>query len=146
MRRSAVFILLFLAFLAQFATPAAAEGLIGPWEGAISIMGQELTIVVHFSEAEGTLKATMDIPQQMAAGLPLSQVKREGDKIHFELVAGPGIAIFDGAITADAIQGDFLQAGIKGSFKVARQTAKPEAAAKALEKIEPLPYKAEEVR
>ncbi len=145
MRRSAVFVMLFLAFIAQYGTPAVAEGLSGPWEGAIFIMGQELKIIVHFSEAGGALSATMDIPQQMAAGLPLSQVKRDGDKVHFELVAGPGIAIFDGAIAAAAIQGDFLQAGIKGSFRIARQAAKPEAAAKEPETSEPLPYREEEV-
>ena len=145
MRRAAVFFMLFLAFFAQNGAPAVAEALSGPWEGAIFIMGQELTIVVHFSEADGALKATMDIPQQMAAGLPLSQVQRQGDQIHFELVAGPGVAIFDGVIVADAIQGDFLQAGIKGTFKVARQTAKPEAVAKEPEVSAPLPYRAEEV-
>ena len=139
MKRSAVFVMLFLAFLAQYGTPAVAEGLSGPWEGAIFIMGQELKIIVHFSETGGALSATMDIPQQMAAGLPLSQVKRDGDKVHFELVAGPGIAVFDGAIAAAAIQGDFLQAGIKGSFKIARQAAKPEAAAKEPEKARSFP-------
>ncbi len=145
MKRSAVFVMVFLAFLLQYGTPAVAGELSGPWEGAIFIMGQELKIIVHFSEAGGALSATMDIPQQMAAGLPLSQVKRDGDKVHFELVAGPGIAIFDGAIAAAAIQGDFLQAGIKGSFKIARQATKPEATAQGPEKPEVLPYKAEEV-
>jgi len=145
MRRSVVFAMLLLAVFALNGAAAADQGLSGSWEGAIQIMGQELKIIVHFSEADGALKATLDIPQQMAVGLPLSQVKREADKVHFELVAGPGIAIFDGAVVADVIQGDFLQAGIKGSFKVARQAAKPEAAAMVPEKSEPLPYKAEEV-
>jgi pimeloyl-ACP methyl ester carboxylesterase len=145
MKRYAVFILFFLAFFAQSGAPVPVEGLTGPWEGAIAIMGQELKIIVHFSELAGALKATIDIPQQMATGLPLSQVKREGDKIHFELVAGPGVAVFDGSIAADAIQGDFLQAGIKGTFRVAPQSAKPESEAKEGEKSEPLPYKAEEI-
>jgi hypothetical protein len=136
---------IFLVLITCQHTQASAEKLAGPWEGAISIMGQELKIIVRFSEGNGVLKATMDIPQQMAAGLPLSQVKREGNKIHFELVAGPGVAVFDGTVADAAIQGDFLQAGIKGSFKIARQAAKPEAAAGEPEKPEILPYKAEEV-
>ena len=145
MRRAVVFTMLLLAILALNGSPAADQGLSGSWEGAILIMGQELKIIVHFSEADGALKATMDIPQQMAAGLPLTQVQREGDRVRFELVAGPGVAVFEGAMAGDAIQGDFLQAGIKGSFKIARQAAKPEAAAREPEKSEPLPYKAEEV-
>lgn len=144
MKRLAISILC-CAFLFLQGEETAQIAIEGPWEGAIAIMGQELEIIVHFSEAGGSLKATLDIPQQMAMGLPLSQVKREGDKVHFELVAGPGIALFDGAISAAAIQGDFFQAGIKGSFKVARQTAKPESGAQETEKPEPLPYKAEDV-
>lgn len=143
MKRLTVLMLSACAFFALRGAPAPAAALNGSWEGAISIMGQELKFAVHFSESEGTLKATMDIPQQGAMGLALTQVRHDGDKVHFELVAGPGVAVFDGVIAAGAMEGDFLQAGIKGAFRLAPQGEK--AAAPPPAPAEPLPYREEEV-
>ena len=76
-------------FSAQFASPAAAEGPIGPWEGAIPIMGQELDDRCPFQRGARDAEATIDIPQQMAMGLPLSQCEAGRRKIHFELAPAP---------------------------------------------------------
>ncbi|HOW44992.1 MAG TPA: alpha/beta fold hydrolase [Candidatus Aminicenantes bacterium] len=143
MKRLTVLMLIPCAWIALRGAPAPAAALNGSWEGAISIMGQELKFAVHFSESEGTLKAAMDIPQQGAMGLPLTQVRRDGDRVHFELVAGPGVAVFDGVMAAGAIAGDFLQAGIKGTFRLAPRGEN--AAAPAPAPAAPLPYREEEV-
>lgn len=146
MKRLTVLMLSACAFFALRGDPPPAAALNGSWEGAISIMGQELKFAVHFSEADGVLKATMDVPQQGAMGLPLTQVRHDGDKVHFELVAGPGVAVFDGVIAAGAMEGDFLQAGIKGTFRLApkgEKAAAPPSAPPA--PAEPLPYREEEV-
>jgi len=145
MRRSSVWFAIFLAFCALPGAQGPQEGLAGPWEGAISVMGQELKIIVHFDEKAGGLGGTIDIPQQMAMGIPLSNLKKEGEKIHFELVAGPGVATFDGILAKDGIQGDFMQAGIKGTFSVARGSAQVQEELPKNVKAEPLPYKEEEV-
>jgi pimeloyl-ACP methyl ester carboxylesterase len=145
MRRSSILFALLFAFFAILGAQATQEALTGPWEGAISVMGQELKIIVHFEEKDAVLKGTIDIPMQMAAGLPLSNMKREGDKVHFELVAGPGLATFDGVLSQGHVQGDFMQAGIKGSFSITKGTAKPQAESAVKEKTEPPPYKEEEV-
>lgn len=143
MQRPSSLIVLILVILAG-AAPARAEDLDGPWEGAIAIMGQELRIIVRFAAKGGELKATIDIPQQLAADLPLSNVKREGERVHFELAAGPGLAVFDGALAQGNIRGDFVQAGIRGTFHVVK-AGKMAAAAAAPPAAEILPYKAEEV-
>lgn len=143
MKRTALLSAALIAALVLPAAAAAGETLAGSWEGAILIMGQELKFAVLFSGPEGELKASMDIPQQGAMGLPLTQVRRDGDKVHFELVAGPGVAVFDGTVAAGAIEGEFLQAGIKGTFRLvprAEKTPAPPPAA-----AEPLPYREEEV-
>ncbi len=143
MKRFSSWIVPFLSVMA-LAGAARAQDLDGPWEGAIAIMGQELKIIVRFDGSGGELKATIDIPQQMAADLPLSNVRREGERVHFELAAGPGLAVFDGALAQGKIRGDFTQAGIRGVFhivkagKMAAQAAVPQAAAS-------LPYQVEEV-
>ncbi len=97
----------------------------GHWEGAISVMGQELIIKVDFAVDEDVLSGTIDIPQQGAFQLPLTNIKYESPKIHFELPVPNAKADFDGVLAGDEISGDFLQSGVKGSFNLKRMV--PEA-------------------
>ena len=97
--------------------------LFGDWDGSISVQGMKLTIHTHFVED----RATIDIPQQGAQGLPLQNVSSDGDIVHFELPAGPGLAVFDGNMDGDTIAGTFSQAGANGSFTLARSGAAPTA-------------------
>lgn len=97
----------------------------GHWEGAMSVMGQELIIKVDFAVDEDVLSGTIDIPQQGAFQLPLTNIKYESPKIHFELPVPNAKADFDGVLAGDEISGDFLQSGVKGSFNLKRMV--PEA-------------------
>jgi pimeloyl-ACP methyl ester carboxylesterase len=126
--------------LALTALPARAQSPIaGRWEGAIDVLGTSLQMIVVFTGDGPALKATIDIPQQNAKGLPLSAVRFDAPKVHFELPAGPGLATFDGELAGDRITGAFAQAGIKGTFELTRAAAVQAPA-------EPVPYKEEEVR
>jgi pimeloyl-ACP methyl ester carboxylesterase len=115
---------------------------LGPWEGAIEVAGRSLQIVVVFTEGPGGLAATIDIPEQGARGLRLQDVRRDGPVVHFELAAGPGLAVFDGKLEGSSITGDFTQGGVKGSFRLARKGAEAAGPSPA---PEPLPYREEEV-
>lgn len=134
---------LFFVLTALLSAQIPPEELTGAWEGSISIMGQELKIIVHLDESGGALKGAIDIPQQMVLGLPLTNLKREGEKLHFELVAGPGVAVFDGSRDKGTIRGDFMQSGMKGSFAVSKGAKK--SVEETVKKIEQLPYREEEV-
>ena len=85
---------------------------VGRWDGAILVLGSELGIGVQFSAGEDGLSATIDIPQQGAMGLPLQNVSFESPRVHFELMGGPGLAIFDGTLAGDSIGGSFSQSTI----------------------------------
>ncbi len=100
------------------ALPVDATPLDGQWEGAIDIAGQQLGIIVKFDASSGALTATIDIPQQGAAGLPLDDVRLEGDAIHFAI--GSVGAVFDGTLDGETIRGAFAQAGATGTFEIAR--------------------------
>jgi pimeloyl-ACP methyl ester carboxylesterase len=114
------------------------ESLDGRWTGAISVAGQVIPMTVRFAAAEaGGMSAAIDV--QGATGLALQNVSYEPPKVHFELPAGAGLAVFDGQQAGDSIGGTFMQAGITGSFSLARSEAAATAPA------EPLPYAAEEV-
>jgi pimeloyl-ACP methyl ester carboxylesterase len=108
------------------------------------VLGTELKIMVTFTTRGDSVSASFDIPQQLAIGLQLRNVSWRPPKTHFELPAGPGLAVFDGTIGKDSINGDFMQAGVTGTFRLERgrdvQGAAPPAPAEALP-----PYRVEEV-
>jgi len=129
-----------VAFIAALLCPFSAlaqNSIAGRWEGTITVMGQELGITVVFSGEGPSLAASIDIPQQGAKGIALRNVRADAGKAHFELPAGPGLAIFDGDIKGSVISGTFEQGPAKGTFAISR------AAAPAPEP--PPPYKQEEV-
>jgi len=112
----------------------------GDWQGAISVVGQTLPMSVHFTAGDDGLGATIDI--QGATGIALQGVSYEDAKLHMELAAGAGLAVFDGQHVGDSIGGAFVQAGITGTFFLKRGQAVPAAAAAA---ADPVPYAVEEV-
>ena len=131
--------LVVLCGLAAAPVAGAQDLVAGRWEGAIILPGGRLAIIVAFT-ADGTgYKAAIDVPQQGSTGLPLTAVRADGVKIHFELPAGPGLAVFDGERQGDAIKGTFTQGGVTGTFELARGAAAPATPAA------PPPYKEEEV-
>ncbi len=109
-----------LFIIAAFAPVARAQSPDGPWVGAINVMGTELKIMVTFASKGDSLSATIDIPQQMAIGLPLRNISWRPPKAHFELPAGPGLAVFDGIVRGDSVNGSFMQAGYTGTFRLER--------------------------
>ena len=120
------------------AVPAFAQaGIGGRWEGAISVMGQDLAIVVVFTDVGAAMTATIDIPQQGAKGIPLRNVRVGATLVQFQLAAGPGLAVFAGTLKGDVIAGTFEQGQAKGTFELRRSAApRPEP---------PPPYRQEEV-
>lgn len=131
---------LVLALCASEELPAQ-HPLDGRWDGAIQIMGTELLMAVEFVTSEGELSATIDIPQQGAHGLSLSAVRAQWDSVHFELPAGPGLAVWDGVMAADTIVGTFTQSAVTGDFRLVRVATPPELGAAPDDR----PYTSEEV-
>ncbi len=120
---------------------SAQESVEGSWTGAILVLGGELGMSVHFTRSDSGFTATMDIPQQGAAKLPLRNVLIDLPRVHFELLGGPGLAVFHGELRGDSIGGSFEQSGVNGTFWL-RPTAAPQAD---VEPSEPPPYREEEV-
>lgn len=102
-------------------SPAAEPSFDGTWTGAIAVMGQELNITVHLTTVDGATTATIDIPQQGATGLPLHDIKVALPQVHFELLEGSQLAVFEGEVLADGtVEGTFRQSGVEGIFYLAR--------------------------
>lgn len=112
------------------------------WNGAIDIMGTKIGIGVKFTTTGKDVKAVMDIPEQSAMGLELDKVSFKNPKVHFELKASNGTAVFEGLYYLDSIGGTFSQSGINGRFNLVRGELKVENTV-----VDPttLPYNTEEV-
>ena len=139
--RSVLILALVAAFLAAPRAARAQAPIDGRWEGSIKIQGIELRIIVALKSSAGSLSGTIDIPQQGAAGLPLAGVRRNGNAVHFELNAGPAVAVFDGELGGDTISGTFAQGPATGTFSMARGAAAAPAAP-----APPSPYVVEDVQ
>ena len=115
-----------------FTQPIAAQNnaLSGKWEGQITVQGQQLKINTSFNQESGSYSGTIDIPQQMAMGLPLKNIEiTQTDSVFFEFEAGPGsIASFKGMIKDDSrSEGTFHQRGMQLPFELERvQQNKPQ--------------------
>jgi pimeloyl-ACP methyl ester carboxylesterase len=104
-------------------------------------MGMRLGMRVDFKTGASGLTATIDIPEQRATGLSLKNVRFDAPKVHFELPAGPGLAVFDGELKNEEISGTFTQGPATGTFSLKRGTSTPEKPVPE----EPVPYKQEEI-
>ncbi len=110
--------------LAAASLPAAAQEkspFLGDWKGKLNVAGQELEILLHFTlDATKALAGTIDIPAQNATGLPLGNLKAEGQAITFVIAGVPGDPLFKGTLDAAGkkIAGSFTQMGYEGTFAV----------------------------
>ena len=80
----------------------------------------ELPFSVTFERADGVLSATMDIPAQGVLDLLLTAVSYADGRVHIELQAPIGLAVWDGAHEGDTIEGEFTQGAAPGMFSVER--------------------------
>lgn len=86
------------------------EGILGQWDGVLTIQGVSLQLIFHISKAENGYMATMDSPDQGAFGIPVSTAEFDGQNLLLE-VPNIGLA-FNGEYMSDSIVGVFKQGGI----------------------------------
>src|SRR5579871_6918033 len=60
----------------------------GVWQGKLDAAGQTVTIIFTITRgADGKLAGTLDVPEQGAKGVPLSDVRMENGSLRVELKA-----------------------------------------------------------
>lgn len=119
-----------------------AQTIVGSWNGALNVGGTKLRLVFNISNANNTLSATMDSPDQGAKGIPVSSVKLVQDSVFLDIPMIRGS--YAGKITgAETIDGHMKQAGqsmhiplTKGEVAEARRPQTP---------VKPYPYQETEV-
>lgn len=127
-KKNLVLIFLLFTFLSTNSSVFAqdAKPFLGTWNGALSVMGQELEIIIKFSlDDNKKIQGTIDVTTQGAADLTLGNIKIEGKKISFIIdhPGAPGEPTFNGELSEDGlkIEGAFSQAGAEGTFSVEKE-------------------------
>ena len=101
------------------------SGVEGRWAGSVVLPTGELPFSVTFERADGALSATMDIPAQSVLDLLLTAVSYADGRVHFELQAPIGLAVWDGAHEGDTIEGEFTQGAASWDvFRRARRSGR----------------------
>jgi pimeloyl-ACP methyl ester carboxylesterase len=113
------------------------------WNGSINITGVKIGIVVKFKTTSGVLSGTIDVPEQKAFGMELSDVSFNKSNVHFVL-SGSSPAVFEGTYYTDSISGSFKQSGATGSFVLAKGESVTSTTTTS-ENPTDVPYNAEEI-
>ena len=120
-------------------------GLDGIWDAAIVRNGARLPFVLHVTtNAAGTI-ASLDSPALLAYGLPVTELRREGQVLSFAVPAGE--SHFRGTIAADRISGIWSRVGEADAETSFVRRANAAAAPRRPQLPRPpFPYRTEEVR
>jgi hypothetical protein len=93
-------------------TTPSVSAAVGDWEGKIDTGGGGLRVVLHISQAtDGKLTASLDSPDQDAAGIAINPVTYTEPDLHFAI--DPLGSSFDGKMNRDnsEIAGEWKQSG-----------------------------------
>ncbi|MFQ6115186.1 MAG: alpha/beta hydrolase family protein, partial [bacterium] len=89
------------------------KDIVGNWQGILQVSGLKLRIVFHISAThEDMLKATMDSPDQGAAGIPVSKVIFEKGRVRMDVQSIAGV--YEGTFNKEKmeIDGHWTQGGL----------------------------------
>src|SRR5947207_1539601 len=126
--------------------PAKPSDIDGDWLGTLDTGMARLRLVLHISNTEDGLTATMDSLDQNAKGIPVTSITRTGPALSFEMKAiGGG---YDGTIAKDlgTLDGTWTQLGKSWPLAFKKVTNASELELRRPQNpVKPYPYREEEV-
>ncbi|PIQ47398.1 MAG: hypothetical protein COW03_15250 [Cytophagales bacterium CG12_big_fil_rev_8_21_14_0_65_40_12] len=84
--------------------------IIGDWKGALDVQGTSLPLIIHVTEKEGKLLATMDSPEQGAYGLAFDTVSFKEDVLKLSMTSINGT--YEGKMKEGKFEGKWSQGGM----------------------------------
>jgi len=108
--KNKIFVLMLLVLPFQLSLSQDQEKIKGKWLGTLELPSLELRIVFNVSENEdGSLKTTLDSPDQNAYGIPVDSTIFDNPNIRFVVQSANGF--YDGKFEQDSIVGTWTQGG-----------------------------------
>ncbi|MBK8047692.1 MAG: hypothetical protein IPK16_11525 [Anaerolineales bacterium] len=96
-----------------------AEGVTATYSGTVEIAGMQLGIIVAFTVENGEYQGSVGIPAQGVSGIPIHDMVIESNTVHFEMLSGQQLAVFNGTIADDgSVTGTMAQGGYEGTFTI----------------------------
>ncbi len=116
----------------------------GSWKGALSVPGDKLNVVINIAEEDGKLISTLDSPDQMVLGIPVTTTSFDGEELVLDLP--PLAAAYKGRLLANgSIQGTWTQSGMDFELVLSRTDKAAELPRRPQEPMPPFPYDTQEV-
>ncbi len=143
-RGNRIFIILMLGAVLPTVGFGAKNNIEGIWIGSLKVSVAELRVVFRISRNEdGSLRATMDSPDQGAKDIPVNEVTFKSGKLHLESKVIMGT--YDGTLQLDdSIEGTWQQRGLSFPLKLERTDEAPKLH-RPQEPKKPYPYIEEEI-
>ncbi|MFT6827039.1 MAG: hypothetical protein ACJAZV_000319 [Roseivirga sp.] len=92
---------------------------IGDWKGELDVQGTALPLIIHVTEKEGKLAATMDSPAQGAYGLAFDTVSFQDDVLKLSMIAINGT--YEGTMKEGKFEGKWSQGGMSLDLKLEKE-------------------------
>jgi hypothetical protein len=110
-----------LTLLALPSGVLAQDSMAGDWEIDVSLMGQQIPLVLHITEGEQGYEGKFDSPAQGGFDIPIRSITAEHPDFKMELETGGPPAILEGKHDGDTLKGSFTQATATGTFEGKRK-------------------------
>lgn len=125
MKKFAYSLFFFMLFLYAGISEAGAQSLSGHWEGAITHGGSKYRIFFTIEEQDNGWKAGMDVPDQGARGIPVTEIKVNNDSLLL-VIASIG-ASYSAILSPDkqSISGQWKQGGLNLPLKLEKTEGEP---------------------
>jgi len=109
----------------KYVYSASDAAFLGTWTGPLTQAGGTTRVVLHLAVRDGALVATLDSPDQGAAGIPVPTVRLSGDELSFSL-GNFGVS-YTGVLRRDRarIDGEWRQAGAASPLTLAKASTTP---------------------
>ena len=120
------------------------KGLDGDWAATIPIpTGANIRLILHVRTGAGGTVVTLDSPDQLAYGIPLRTLARDGQKVGFAING----STFEGTLSADSRSIDGVWTGVsyKGPLTFASRPVATSGPKRPQTPRPPFPYRSEEV-
>jgi len=98
------------------------QDITGQWFGAINVQGTKLNFVFNITKTDDTYAATMDIPEQKAAGIPLSSISFQNPNLKMGIEMA-GIEYIGTLNASNEIIGNFNQGGVAYPLNLSKTKA-----------------------
>ncbi len=116
----------------------------GSWHGLLKIQSLQLRLVFHIKSEDGSLKATMDSPDQGAKDITVDQISYEENQLKLS-VKSAGIS-YEGVFGSDHIvKGTFIQGPYTFPLDLTKNIPEKEIITKPQDPIKPYPYMSEDI-